>query len=140
MICRIPCYNWQDKKKLLPQFPMSHPKRSSRGRTPETTKILVFNLGIFVRFSGDLLSQITISRQRMLDTVQNIADAWPSDIYIYIIIIIIIVIIIITIFIIVIVVIIFVILFFLYMHIHNICMYIYIFIWLPWFYHRVRWG
>ena len=63
---------------------MSHPKRSSRGRTPETTKILVFNLGIFVRFSGDLLSQITISRQRMLDTVQNIADAWPSDIYIYI--------------------------------------------------------
>jgi hypothetical protein len=37
-----------------------------------------------VRFSGDLLSQITISRQRMLDTVQNIADAWPSDIYIYI--------------------------------------------------------
>ena len=72
------------KKSCFPSSPMSHPKRSSRGRTPETTKILVFNLGIFVRFSGDLLSQITISRQRMLDTVQNIADAWPSDIYIYI--------------------------------------------------------
>ena len=34
------------------------------------------------RFSGDLLSQITISRQRMLDTVQNIADTWPSDTWI----------------------------------------------------------
>lgn len=30
--------------------------------------------GLFPEFSGDLLSQITISRQRMLDTVQNIAE------------------------------------------------------------------